>query len=57
MNENIYLTGNGWIYEVWFDGRVIVVGCCATFEAATRAAADVFSAPRSAPRALASGEQ
>jgi hypothetical protein len=35
----IYETGIGWIYEVWFQGRVIVIGCRATFEAATRAAA------------------
>jgi hypothetical protein len=38
---NIYLTGNGWIYEVWFQGRVIVIGCCATLEAAMREAANV----------------
>ena len=38
---NIYSTGNGWIYEVWFQGRVIVIGCCATLEAATRAATNV----------------
>jgi hypothetical protein len=38
---DIYPTGNGWIYEVWFQGRVIVIGCCATFEAAVQAAANV----------------
>ena len=38
---NIYLTGNGWIYEVWFQGRVIVIGCCTTLEAAMREAAIV----------------
>jgi hypothetical protein len=38
---NIYSTDNGWIYEVWFQGRVVVVGCCLTFEAAMRAVATV----------------
>jgi hypothetical protein len=38
---NIYLTGSGWIYEVWFQGRVVVIGCCATLEAAMRAATNV----------------
>jgi hypothetical protein len=38
---NVYPTGSGWVYEVWFEKRVIVIGCCATFEAATRAAAVV----------------
>ncbi len=37
----IYPTGNGWIYAVWFQGRVIVIGCRATLEAAMRAAAAV----------------
>jgi hypothetical protein len=37
----IYVTATGWIYEVWYAGRVIVVGCCETREAATRAAGDV----------------
>jgi hypothetical protein len=42
MNRaKIYRTDSGWIYEVWFQGRVIVIGCCLTFEAATRAAAGV----------------
>jgi len=36
----IYQTHCGWIYEVWFQGRVVVVGCRATFEAAVRAAAE-----------------
>jgi hypothetical protein len=40
-DANIYPTDNGWIYEVWFQGRVIVIGCCATLEAAVRAAANV----------------
>jgi hypothetical protein len=40
-SANIYSTGNGWIYEVWFQGRVIVIGWCATLEAATRAATNV----------------
>ena len=35
----IYQTASGWIYEVWLRGRVVVVGCRATLEAATRAAA------------------
>jgi hypothetical protein len=40
-DANIYVTPNGWMYEVWFQGRVVVVGCCATFEAAMRAVATV----------------
>ena len=39
--SNIYLTRNGWMYEVWFQERVIVIGCCATLEAAVRAATNV----------------
>ena len=35
----IYETPSGWIYQVWLQGRVVSVGCRATFEAATRAAA------------------
>jgi hypothetical protein len=35
----LYRTASGWIYEVWFTGRPIVIGCCATLEAASRAAA------------------
>jgi hypothetical protein len=35
----IYPTGNGWMYEVWFQGRVVILGCHATLEAAQRAAA------------------
>jgi hypothetical protein len=38
---NIYLTRSGWMYEVWFQGRVIVIGCCESFEAAMRAATTV----------------
>jgi hypothetical protein len=38
---NIYLTATGWIYEVWYGGRVSVIGCCETREAATCAAADM----------------
>lgn len=45
MSEKIYVTRSGWIYEVWFEGRVIVIGCCATLEEATRAAAEVLSSP------------
>jgi hypothetical protein len=41
MSETkIYQTDRGWIYEVWFQGRVVVVGCRATFEAAVRAAVE-----------------
>jgi len=39
--SNIYPTAAGWMYEIWFQGRVIVIGCCATLEAARRAAADI----------------
>jgi hypothetical protein len=35
----LYRTASGWIYEVRFTGRPIVIGCCATLEAASRAAA------------------
>jgi len=35
----IYQAPSGWIYEVWFQGRVITLGCRATLEAAKRAAA------------------
>ena len=28
----------GWIYEVWIATRAIVIGCCATREAAEAAA-------------------
>jgi hypothetical protein len=38
-STRIYQTASGWVYEVWFQGRVIVIGCRATLEAATRAAA------------------
>ena len=39
MSETrIYQTDRGWIYEVWFQGRVVVVGCRTTLEAAVRAA-------------------
>jgi hypothetical protein len=40
MDEaKIYQTAGGWIYEVWFQGRVIVIGFRATLEGAQRAAA------------------
>jgi hypothetical protein len=35
----IYQAYHGWIYEVWFQGRVVIIGCCASLEAAQRAAA------------------
>jgi hypothetical protein len=35
----VYETSSGWIYEVWFMGRAVVIGCCATLAAATRQAA------------------
>lgn len=35
----IYEVPSGWIYEVWFQGRVITIGCRITLEAAKRAAA------------------
>jgi hypothetical protein len=38
---NIYPIADGWVYEVWFLGRVVVIGCCATLEAAMRAATNV----------------
>ena len=38
-STRIYQTASGWVYAVWFQGRVIVIGCRATLEAATRAAA------------------
>ncbi|MGZ9003539.1 MAG: hypothetical protein ACXW20_07130 [Burkholderiales bacterium] len=40
MNQvTIYQTHSGWIYEVWFQGRIVVIGCSTTFDAARRAAA------------------
>jgi hypothetical protein len=35
----IYQTAMGWVYEIWFQGRVVIVGCRSTLEAAQRAAA------------------
>jgi len=35
----IYQTPSGWLYEVWFQSRLITIGCPATLEAAKRAAA------------------
>ena len=36
MDEaRIYQADGGWIYEVWFQGRVIVIGFRATLEAAS----------------------
>ena len=35
----IYETSSGWIYEVWVMGRAVIIGCCRTFEAATKEAA------------------
>lgn len=35
----IYEGASGWIYEVWFADRLVVIGCCATLAAATRQAA------------------
>jgi hypothetical protein len=35
----IYQTSSGWIYEVWFMGRAVVIGCSATLAKATLAAA------------------
>jgi hypothetical protein len=35
----IYQTSSGWIYQVWFMDRAIIIGCCATLEAAMREAA------------------
>ena len=35
----IYESSSGWIYEVWFLGRAVIVGCCRTLETATREAA------------------
>jgi hypothetical protein len=35
----IYESSSGWIYEVWFMGRAVVIGCCLTLEDATREAA------------------
>ena len=34
----LYQTSSGWIYEVWFMHRAIVIGCCATLAAARRQA-------------------
>lgn len=31
----IYQTANGWIYEIWYLGRAIIVGCSATLADAT----------------------
>ncbi|MGZ8231249.1 MAG: hypothetical protein ACXW2A_14520 [Burkholderiales bacterium] len=36
----IYETLSGWVYEIWFQGRIIVIGCRASLEAAQRAAAE-----------------
>ena len=33
----VYRSHNGWIYELWFHGRCVVVGCCKTEAAAYRA--------------------
>ena len=33
----VYRGHNGWIYEVWFQDRCVVMGCCASEEAAYRA--------------------
>ena len=35
----VYQTASGWIYEVWFMDRAVVIGCCTTLAAATRHAA------------------
>ena len=35
----VYQMPSGWIYEVWFQGRIITIGCRVTLEAAQRAAA------------------
>jgi hypothetical protein len=35
----VYQGSSGWIYEVWRMDRPVVIGCCATLEAATREAA------------------
>ncbi|MEA3155947.1 MAG: hypothetical protein QOK44_3536 [Betaproteobacteria bacterium] len=45
----IYPAPSGWIYEVWFMGRAIAVGCCATLAAATREAARAARVCRGAP--------
>jgi hypothetical protein len=31
---HIYQSAAGWIYEIWFDGRPLVVGCSKTREKA-----------------------
>ena len=36
---NIYQKPGGWIYEVWYQGRILVIGCCKTLAEAQRAAA------------------
>jgi hypothetical protein len=35
----IYQSAAGWIYEIWFDGRPLVVGCSKTREKAELEAA------------------
>jgi hypothetical protein len=35
----IYQSAAGWIYEIWFDGRPLVVGCTKTREKAELEAA------------------
>ena len=35
----IYETAIGWVFEIWFQGRIVIVGCRSTREAAQRAAA------------------
>lgn len=38
MNEiKVYRSYNGWIYQLWFQGRCVVVGCCKTEAAAYKA--------------------
>lgn len=34
----VYQTPNGWIFEVRFQGSIIIIGCRSTLEAAHRAA-------------------
>ena len=36
---HIYQSAAGWIYEIWFDGRPLVVGCSRTREKAELEAA------------------
>jgi hypothetical protein len=33
----VYQAHNGWIYEVWLQGRCVVMGCCRSEDAAYRA--------------------